>query len=159
MNSFEIGKYIQQINNYKAFVPNTFPPKKELRLPKKLLTAHTEAVHLLGKLDGVADRLPDKDWFLMMFISKDASRTIKMDLPKDILLAADISEANAAADLRKYLALFLFKERILSFGKAAELSGIDKLTFLEFAGSKGVSLNYDTDDYCEDIETINGFKI
>jgi len=79
MNSFEIGKYVQQPNGYKAFVPNPFPPSTEMQLPHKLLSAHTEAVHLLGKLDGVADRLPDRDWFLMMFISKDASSSSQIE--------------------------------------------------------------------------------
>jgi len=77
-----------------------------------------------------------------------------MDLPKDILLAADISEVNAPADIKKYLALYLFKERILSFGKASALSGMNKMEFLKLAGSKGISLNYDVDDYHEDLKTI-----
>jgi len=80
--------------------------------------------------------------------------TVMMDLPKDILLAADISEVNATNDIKKYLAIFLFKDRILSFGKAAELSGMDKLNFLEFIGSKGITLNYDSDDYHEDLKLI-----
>jgi Fic family protein len=37
------------------------------------MLAHTEAVHLLGKLDGVTEYLPDRDWFLLMFIRKDAA--------------------------------------------------------------------------------------
>ena len=85
--------------------------------------------------------------------------TVRMDLPKDILLAADISEANAPADIRKHLALYMFKERILSFGKAAELSGVDKLNFMELAGSKGISLNYDEDDYNNDLKTIKGLAL
>jgi len=79
MNYFEIGKLIQQTSDYKAFVPNPFPPSSEFKLPKKLLSAHTEAVRLLGKLDGVADRLPDRDWFLMMFVSKDASSSSQIE--------------------------------------------------------------------------------
>ena len=84
---------------------------------------------------------------------------IKIDLPKDILLAADISEANAPADIKKFLALYMFKERILSFGKAAELSGVDKLSFMELAGSKAISLNYDEDDYHDDLMTIKGLSL
>jgi predicted HTH domain antitoxin len=42
----------------------------------------------------------------------------------------------------------------LSFGKASELSGIDKFKFMELIGSKGISFNYDTDDYQEDLKTI-----
>ena len=80
--------------------------------------------------------------------------TVKMDFPKDVLLAADISEANASSDIKKHLALYMFKERILSFGQASELSGLNKLEFIELAGSKGVPLNYDTNDYREDLNTI-----
>jgi len=79
MNSFEIGKLIRHAKDYTAFVPNPFPPEKEMRFPKKILSAHTEAVHLLGKLDGVAERLPDRDWFLMMFVSKDASSSSQIE--------------------------------------------------------------------------------
>jgi Fic family protein len=79
MNSFEIGKLITQKNGYKAFIPNPFPPIAEMKFPRKLLSAHTKAVHLLGKLDGVADRLPDVDLFLMMFISKDASSSSQIE--------------------------------------------------------------------------------
>ena len=80
--------------------------------------------------------------------------TVKMDFPKDVLLAADISEANAPFDIKKHLALYMFRERILSLGKASGLSGLNKLEFIELAGSKGIPLNYDADDYREDLNTI-----
>ena len=79
VDTLKIGEYVPQASGYKAFVPDPFPPTKEMKLTKKLLSAHTEAVHLLGKLDGVADRLPDRDWFLMMFISKDASSSSQIE--------------------------------------------------------------------------------
>ena len=85
--------------------------------------------------------------------------TINMELPKDVLLAADISEVSASAEIRKLLALYMFKERLLSFGKAAELAGMDKLAFMELAGSKCVSLNYDADDYQEDLKTIRSLGL
>lgn len=84
---------------------------------------------------------------------------IQMDLPKDVLLAADISETNATTEIKKYLAVSLFKERVLSFGKACALSGMDKMDFMAFAGSKGISLNYDADDYLEDVEIIKGMDL
>ena len=77
-----------------------------------------------------------------------------MDFPKDVLLAANISEANAPSDIKKHLALYMFKERIISFGKASELSGLNKLEFMELASSKGIPLNYDANDYREDLNTI-----
>jgi len=80
--------------------------------------------------------------------------TVTMDFPKDVLLAADISETNAQADIRRHLALYMFKERILSFGKAAELSGMGKWAFMELAGSRRISLNYDADSYYEDLKVV-----
>lgn len=64
MNKILIGQYIQQKEGFKAFVPSDFPPKKALALGGKLVARHTEAVQLLGKLDGITELLPDKDWFL-----------------------------------------------------------------------------------------------
>jgi len=79
MNCFEMGKYIQQTGGYKAFVPNPFPPATEIKLPKKQIEAHTEAVHLLGKLDGITEHLPDRDLFLLMFVQKDASSSSQIE--------------------------------------------------------------------------------
>ena len=80
--------------------------------------------------------------------------SINLQLPRDILIAANISEANAPADIKKCLALHMFRERVLSFGKAAELSGMSKLEFMELVGSRGVSLNYDVEDYFEDVNAL-----
>jgi predicted HTH domain antitoxin len=85
--------------------------------------------------------------------------TVKVDVPKDILLAADISEENASSDIRKHLAVHLFKERILSFGKATELSGMDKYYFLELIGKMGISLNYGEGEYQEDLKTLMKIEI
>ena len=85
--------------------------------------------------------------------------TVMMELPKDVLIAADIPEVSASTEIRKHLALHMFKERILSFGKAVELSGMDKLSFIELAGSKGISLNYDVGDYHEDLKTIQDLRL
>jgi len=80
--------------------------------------------------------------------------TVTMELPRDILSAANISEIKANSDIKKYLALYLFGERVLSFGKATELSGMNKFEFMELLGSKGISFNYDSEDYQEDLKTI-----
>src|SRR6185312_4143328 len=38
-----------------------------------------EAMRLIGKLDGYAQVLPDKDFFLLMFIRKDASSSSQIE--------------------------------------------------------------------------------
>lgn len=79
MNTIEIGRYIHQKEGFKAFVPIPFPPVKNIELSSKLMVKHTEAVRLLGKLDGITELLPDKDWFLTMFIRKDASSSSQIE--------------------------------------------------------------------------------
>ena len=79
MNKIFIGQSVQQREGFKAFIPADFPPIDELQLDNKLITKHTEAVRLLGKLDGITELLPDKDWFLTMFIRKDASSSSQIE--------------------------------------------------------------------------------
>lgn len=78
-NSVTIGRYIQQAGGFKAFVPDPFPPLDDPRLDGKLIAKHTEAVRLLGKLDGITALLPDRDWFLTMFVRKDASSSSQIE--------------------------------------------------------------------------------
>ena len=85
--------------------------------------------------------------------------TVSMELPRDVLLAADISTVSASTEIMKFLAIHMFKERLISFGKAAELAGMDKLAFMELLGSKGIPLNYDVDDYEEDLNTLRSLDI
>ena len=79
MSTIEIGKQVQQPTGYKAFIPNRFPPTPTLLLPKKTTKMHTEAIRLLGKLDGITQLLPDMDYFLMMFVQKDAASSSQIE--------------------------------------------------------------------------------
>ena len=79
MNKTVIGQYVEQKEGFKAFIPNNFPPKADLGLSNKLIAKHTEAIRLLGKLDGITELLPDRDWFLTMFVRKDASSSSQIE--------------------------------------------------------------------------------
>lgn len=79
MNGFEVGRFIRQPQGYKAFIPLPFPPSEELDIPAGLMAKHTEAVRLLGKLDGVTQLLPDRDAFLRMFVKKDAANSSQIE--------------------------------------------------------------------------------
>lgn len=79
MNKILIGQYVRQKEGFKAFIPSDFPPVGDLGLNGKLIAKHTEAIRLLGKLDGITELLPDKDWFLTMFIRKDASSSSQIE--------------------------------------------------------------------------------
>lgn len=74
-----IGSYRQQREGFKAFIPNDFPPIDGVSISRAISTKHTEAVRLLGKLDGITELLPDKDYFLEMFVRKDASSSSQIE--------------------------------------------------------------------------------
>ncbi len=88
-----IGTYRQQPQDFKAFIPNDFPPAVELHFSRSIHAKHTEAIRLLGKLDGITQLLPDKDYFLEMFVRKDASSSSQIEGTKATMMDA-IEAAN-----------------------------------------------------------------
>lgn len=85
INSVHIGRYVQQNGDYKAFIPFDFPPKDGFYISPKLYKKHEEAIRLVGKLDGITRLLPDKDFFLLMFIKKDAAYSSQIEGTKATL--------------------------------------------------------------------------
>lgn len=75
----EIGKNIPQKEGFKAFIPNSFPPKGLLNVPQDILLKTAEAERLIGKLDGITYTLPDVDFFLRMFVAKDAAASAQIE--------------------------------------------------------------------------------
>ena len=67
-----IGHYLMQPSGYKAFIPVRFPPASFV-LSGKVGSKHAEAMRLIGKLDGITQLLPDKDFFLLMFVRREAT--------------------------------------------------------------------------------------
>lgn len=68
MEILEIGKYIQQKEGFKAFIPNPFPPKDGFNFDLNIVKKNEQATRLLGKLDGITKLLPDADFFLLMYL-------------------------------------------------------------------------------------------
>ena len=93
-----IGTNVQQPRGFKAFIPNDFPPEVQILFPRSVAVKHTEAIRLLGKLDGITQLLPDKDYFLEMFVRKDASSSSQIEGTKatmmDAIEAANVERSN-----------------------------------------------------------------
>ena len=95
INQPKIGRYIEQKEGYKTFTPFEFPPKGGFEISSKLYKKHEEAIRLVGKLDGITRLLPDKDFFLLMFIKKDATYSSQIEGTKATLqdaVAAPVTE-------------------------------------------------------------------
>jgi len=66
------GHFIRQVEGYSAFVPNPLPPDPPLDLDAALLGLLEDAVSELGRLDGVAKVIPDPDFFVGMYVRREA---------------------------------------------------------------------------------------
>jgi Fic family protein len=75
----KIGNFIKQPQGYKAFIPLPFPPEQGFTFSKALIQKASQATLALGKLDGITQLLPDLDFFLSMYISKDAASSSQIE--------------------------------------------------------------------------------
>jgi cell filamentation protein, protein adenylyltransferase len=66
------GRFITQAEGYSAFIPNALPPDPPLALNAALLGLLESAVSELGRLDGVAKVIPDPDFFVGMYVRREA---------------------------------------------------------------------------------------
>jgi len=77
--TIEIGKRIKQPQGFEAFIPHPFPPEQGFEFDPKLLKKNDEATRLLGKLDGITKLLPDANFFLLMYLKKDAASSSQIE--------------------------------------------------------------------------------
>lgn len=89
----KIGTLRKQKEGFRAFIPYAFPPDQPIVVSRKVIQKHTEATRLIGKLDGITELLPDRDYFLEMFVRKDASSSSQIEGTKATMMDA-IEAAN-----------------------------------------------------------------
>ncbi len=95
VNKPEIGRYIKQKEGFETFTPFDFPPQGGFVVSPELYKKHEEAIRLVGKLDGITRLLPDKDFFISMFVVKDAAYSSQIEGTKATLqdaVAASVTE-------------------------------------------------------------------
>jgi len=84
----KIGQTIKQPQGHKSFVPDAFPPQEGFDFSRKLIQKASWATLSLGKLDGVTQLLPDVDFFLFMYICKDAASSSQIEGTKATMIDA-----------------------------------------------------------------------
>jgi len=93
MQHIEIGQYKAQPGGFRVFVPAPFPPKDGFDFDQKILKKNNEATRLLGKLDGITKLLPDSDFFLLMYLRKDAASSSQIEGTRATMIDAIAAEA------------------------------------------------------------------
>jgi Fic family protein len=69
--STRAGRYTRQ-NGYRTFVPAPLPPDPPLKLDEEMATLLEQANLALGRLDGLAQILPNPELFVSMYVRKEA---------------------------------------------------------------------------------------
>ncbi len=93
LHYMKIGTLVRQSAGYKAFIPSYFPPKEQFSLNPKTQQLHAKAVLMLGKLDGITQLLPDLDFFIFMYIRKEAARSSEIEGTQATIVDVIKSEA------------------------------------------------------------------
>ena len=94
-----IGTFRQQPAGFKAFIPAPFPPKDGFSFDARLLKKSSEATRLLGKLDGITRLLPDSDFFLLMYLRKDAASSSQIEGTQATMIDAIEAEVRSNANI------------------------------------------------------------
>ncbi len=80
-----------------------------------------------------------------------------IDISEDLYLSLScfgVTKEKIVSESRKFLALKYFQEKLLSAGKAAELSGLSKQDFIEYLSVNNVPvIDYDDDEMNREFET------
>lgn len=80
-----------------------------------------------------------------------------IDLPEKLYLslsASGLTKEKIASESRKLLALRCFRDRVLSLGRSAELSGLSKWDFIEFLSDNDVPvIDYEEEELTREFET------
>ena len=78
------------------------------------------------------------------------SSTISIEIPREVIHASRLKPE----ELKRELAVLLFQQARLSFGKARELAGMTVWTFQHLLASRDIPVHYELEDYEEDLTTL-----
>lgn len=116
MKGNQIGIYKAVKEGYKAFIPNPFPPKGGFGFDAAIIKKSTEATRLLGKLDGITKLLPDADFFLLMYLRKDAASSSQIEGTMATMVDAIEAEVSSRTDIPEDVDDILHYIKALNYG-------------------------------------------
>ena len=116
MEIIEIGKNVQQKEGFKAFIAAPFPPRGGFDFNPVILKKNDQATRLLGKLDGITKLLPDADFFLLMYLRKDAASSSQIEGTRATMIDAIEAEAKVNTNIPEDVDDILHYIKALNYG-------------------------------------------
>ena len=95
------GRFVPQGDSYSAFIPKPLPPAPPLELEADLLDLLEQAGTELGRLDGIARVIPDPDFFVSMYVRREAVLSSQIEGTQSTLEDLLEREIGAGADGRR----------------------------------------------------------
>ncbi|HTG42946.1 MAG TPA: UPF0175 family protein [Verrucomicrobiae bacterium] len=84
--------------------------------------------------------------------------TFVFEIPDGVLAKGSLTREKIEAEVRKELALALYRGSAVSEGKAAEIAGLNRFEFSKLLGERGVERNYGMEDLRQDLEFVRDCK-
>ena len=82
--------------------------------------------------------------------------SVQLHIPDSVACAIRLPEERIAQELLEELAIALYAQGLLSFGKARELAGMGKYEFGQLLGKRGIRRHYGREELEDDLKYARG---
>lgn len=81
---------------------------------------------------------------------------LELKVPDFLVKTIDLGKGKLENFIKQTLAVELYREKVLSLGKAKELAALsNKWEMIQLLNSRGIAVDYSADDAEEDLETLD----
>jgi Fic family protein len=116
MQTVNLGTFVKQQAGYKAFIPAKFPPKVPIIFEPLTERLHAEAAFSLGKLDGITQLLPDLDFFIFMYVRKEAALSSEIEGTRATMSDSIRAEIEMTKDIPEDVDRILHYIKAMNYG-------------------------------------------
>lgn len=83
---------------------------------------------------------------------------MELEIPEDVVKTLRLPPTEVEGELKRELALALYRRGVLSSGKARELAGLTRWEFEELLGKRRIERHYSEEDLERDLEYAKGSR-
>lgn len=81
-------------------------------------------------------------------------KVTSIEVPEELTYLLKTRDKDLPKKVRELLAVELYREGVISLGKAAEIAGVSKWEMFEILAAKKIPLQYYPEDLEEDVKTL-----
>jgi predicted HTH domain antitoxin len=85
-------------------------------------------------------------------------KTVTLAIPEELLMDVKIPRQRWQVDLKRELALQLYRENMISFANAHRMAEMSKIEFHFLLGERQIPRQYDLEDYEKELENLTRWQ-